>query len=248
MQKIMHRKQFISLSIWAILFVFFCYSFTIKNISDENVISYRVDTKQQQLNFYWKDNKNELFRSLGNLKNWLALNKETLLFAMNGGMYKTDNSPLGLFIQNGKTYSPINKKMGSGNFYMKPNGIFYLSENNTAVICKTENFINSGKVKFATQSGPMLVIDGKIQADFTQGSKNTNIRNGVGILPDGKVIFAMSKTDVNFYDFANYFKKTGCKNALYLDGFVSRTYLPEQNWNQLDGDFGVIIGVVTEKK
>ncbi|HXB14083.1 MAG TPA: phosphodiester glycosidase family protein, partial [Bacteroidia bacterium] len=78
------------------------------------------------------------------------------------------------------------------------------------------------------------------------GSKNLNIRNGVGILPDGKVVFAMSKSEINFYDFAEYFKNLGCRNALYLDGFVSRAYLPEQNWIQTDGDFGVLIGI-TEK-
>lgn len=72
-----------------------------------------------------------------------------------------------------------------------------------------------------------------------------NIRNGVGILPDNRVIFAMSKQEINLYDFATYFKDLGCKNALYLDGFVSRTFLPEQNWVQLDGNFGVIIGVTT---
>ena len=53
----------------------------------------------------------------------------------------------------------------------------------------------------------------------------------------------MSKQEVSFYDFAKYFKKIGCENALYLDGFVSRTYLPEKNWIQTDGNFGVIIGV-----
>jgi uncharacterized protein YigE (DUF2233 family) len=58
------------------------------------------------------------------------------------------------------------------------------------------------------------------------------------------LVFAMSKKEINFYDFAKYFKDLGCKNALYLDGFVSRTYLPEKNWKQEDGDFGVIIGVV----
>ena len=52
-------------------------------------------------------------------------------------------------------------------------------------------------------------------------------------------IFAMLKKEMNFYEFAEYFKKLGCKNALYLDGFVSRTYLPEKNiayW-YLDKDF-----------
>jgi prepilin-type processing-associated H-X9-DG protein len=75
-----------------------------------------------------------------------------------------------------------------------------------------------------------------------------NVRNGVGILPDGKLIFAISKDKINFYDFANYFKKLGYKNALYLDGSVSKTYLPKKNWNSIKGNFGVIIGETREKK
>jgi uncharacterized protein YigE (DUF2233 family) len=89
----------------------------------------------------------------------------------------------------------------------------------------------------------MLVIDGEIHPEFERGSANLNIRNGVGILPDNNIVFVMSKKEINFYDFARYFKSIGCKNALYLDGLVSRTYLPEKNWIQTDGDFGVIIGV-----
>ncbi|MCE3260121.1 MAG: hypothetical protein K0S12_1762, partial [Bacteroidetes bacterium] len=109
--------------------------------------------------------------------------------------------------------------------------------------CETGDFKTSSAVDYATQSGPMLVINGKLHPDFREGSKNLNIRNGVGILPDGKILFAISKVPVNFFDFAMYFKKKGCKNALYLDGFVSRAYLPEKDWQQTDGDFGVIIAV-----
>jgi uncharacterized protein YigE (DUF2233 family) len=164
---------------------------------------------------------------------------------MNAGMYKQDNSPLGLFIENQKTLSPLNTATGNGNFYWKPNGVFYITTNNTAVICKTTKFTNNGQIKYATQSGPMLVIDGQIHNAFKESSTSLNIRNGVGILPGNKVIFVMSKKEVSFYEFANYFKSIGCRNALYLDGFVSRTYLPEENWIQTDGDFGVIIGVTT---
>jgi uncharacterized protein YigE (DUF2233 family) len=98
-------------------------------------------------------------------------------------------------------------------------------------------------IKFATQSGPMLVVNGEIHTAFKKGSSNLNIRNGVGILPNNHILFAMSKKEINFYDFAQFFKNAGCKNALYLDGFVSRTYLPEKNWVQTDGQFGVMIGV-----
>ena len=213
--------------------------------ADERFICYMVETKKQDLRLYWKDENQQNFKSIQNLKSWLERNHRKLEFAMNAGLYKQDNSPLGLFIENQKTLSPLNKATGNGNFYWKPNGVLYITTNNTAVICNTTKFANNGQIKYATQSGPMLVIDGQIHAGFEKGSTSLNIRNGVGILPGNKVIFVMSKKEVNFYEFANYFKSIGCSNALYLDGFVSRTYLPEQNWMQTDGDFGVMIGVTT---
>lgn len=212
------------------------------SIYEEKFVDFKIDLKKQQLKFYWKDKNNKPFGSLQNLKDWLDSNGQKLVFAMNGGMYKTDNSPLGLFIESTKVVTPLNTRSGNGNFYLKPNGIFYLTTDNKAIICKTENFKFNSSIKYATQSGPMLVIDGQIHPSFKEGSTNLNIRNGVGILPDGQILFLMSKTGINFYDFADYFKKAGCKNALYLDGFVSRTYLPAKQWTQTDGNFGVIIG------
>jgi len=88
----------------------------------------------------------------------------------------------------------------------------------------------------------MLLIDGIYHQKLIKGSTNLHIRNGVGILPNGAVMFAMSKEKVNFYDLATLFKQNGCRNALYLDGFVSQTYLPSSDWVQLQGRFGVIIG------
>jgi uncharacterized protein YigE (DUF2233 family) len=93
----------------------------------------------------------------------------------------------------------------------------------------------------------MLLINEVIISKFTAGSKNVNVRNGVGIKPNGEVVFAISKEEINFYNFANYFKQMGCKNALYLDGFVSRMYLPSKNIEQIDGKFGVMICVVKVK-
>jgi uncharacterized protein YigE (DUF2233 family) len=214
---------------------------------DEKFLDYRIDFKKQNLRLYWKDDKDQPFRSFQNLKDWLDQKGQKLVFAMNGGMYKTDNSPLGLYIEATKVLASINKKSGNGNFYLKPNGIFYITADSQAAICTTENFRINSKIKYATQSGPMLVIDGQIHSAFKEGATNVNIRNGVGLLPNGQPLFVMSKTEINFYDFANYFKKAGCKNALYLDGFVSRTYLPGKNWMQTGGDFGVIIGEMSTK-
>lgn len=212
--------------------------------NNDTVLSYTVDLKLQQLDFYWKDGNNKIIGSIENLKKCVESKNQKLLFAMNGGMYKQDSSPQGLFIQNNKTLTPLDTAKGNGNFYMKPNGVFYITTENTPVICTTDDFVNTEQIKYATQSGPMLVINGKLHSAFKQGSANLNIRNGVGILPDNKLVFAMSKTEINFYDFASYFKSLGCLNALYLDGFVSRTYLPEKNWIQTDGNFGVMIGVI----
>jgi len=211
-------------------------------------ISYTVDPSKKDLSLFWKDDKNVNFRSIQNLKTWVEKNNRELVFAMNGGMYMTDNSPLGLYIENGKTINKTNTANGKGNFYMKPNGVFYISKDKVAGVCKTEDFTKKKDIGYATQSGPMLVIDGKIHPDFKKGSANLNVRNGVGILPDNKVVFAMSENEVNFYDFATYFQEQGCKNALYLDGFVSRTYLPEKKWTQTGGNFGVLIGVTERKK
>jgi uncharacterized protein YigE (DUF2233 family) len=213
------------------------------HIDDPRFISYEVDPKKQDIKLYWKDEKAQVFRSIQNLKFWLDKKKRKLVFAMNAGMYKTDNSPLGLYIEDKLTLSPLNRLKAGGNFYLKPNGVFYISSDNIPFICNTIHFKNNGKINYATQSGPMLVIEGKIHPSFKKGSSNLTIRNGVGILPDNKIVFAMSKTGINFYDFASYFKSLGCKNALYLDGFVSRTYLPEKKWTQVDGNFGVIVGV-----
>lgn len=215
--------------------------------ADDQFLSYIVDTKKQDLKLYWKDDQQEIFKSIQNLKSWLDRKHKKLVFAMNAGMYKKDNSPQGLFIENRKLVTALDTTGGAGNFYLKPNGVFYIRVDNLPVICSATKFINNGKLKYATQSGPMLVIDGQIHSAFKEGSANLNIRNGVGILPDNRIVFVMSKKEVNFYDFAKYFKNLGCKNALYLDGLVSRAYLPEKNWKQTDGNFGVIIGVTTDE-
>ena len=208
---------------------------------ENDYVTYVVNPRHQSLRFFWKDDSGNIFKSFSRLKVWLEKKNKKLLFAMNGGMYKTDFSPLGLYIENNKIISPLNKSSGYGNFYLKPNGIFYISDDNSAVICRTGDFVNNHKIKYATQSGPMLVINGNIHPDFKKGSSNLNIRNGAGILPDGNILFVLSEKEVSLYDFAAYFKSKGCKNALYLDGFVSKIYISSGHRIQPAGDLGVLI-------
>lgn len=241
------RVFLIGLIVFVLLIVGYITLIASKDAADNLFISYTADPKAGSIVFFWKDDNGELFRNIGSVKAYVENKGEELIFAMNGGMFKTNNSPQGLYIEQFKAVTPLDTSSGDGNFYLKPNGVFYLTASNTPAICKTNEFQNNNLIKYATQSGPMLVIDGEIHPAFKKGSNNLNIRNGVGILPNGKVVFIMSKATINFYDFATYFKSLGCKNALYLDGYVSKTYLPEKNYIQTDGDLGVIIGMVKKK-
>lgn len=234
-------KRFLSLLVVAtILFAFTQQDY---KVDESRFVIHKVDPSKRELRLYWKDSKGKIYGSLANLKKSLSNDKETLVFAMNGGMYNKDQSPQGLFVENGSILGQLDtNKTGFGNFYMQPNGIFSITSDNKAAVTQTKDFILHPAVKYATQSGPMLLIDGSYHPRLIKGSTNLHIRNGVGILPNGEIMFAMSKERVNFYDLATLFHQNGCKNALYLDGFVSRTYLPASDWTQLDGNFGVIIG------
>ncbi|WET47433.1 phosphodiester glycosidase family protein [Chryseobacterium indologenes] len=239
----MLRKYIYFFSLFLLLFL----SCKEKIQEENNFVIYQVDPKKQDVKMYWKKSQNEILKSINNLKNEVESRNEQLIFAMNGGMFEADHTPKGLYIENFKILKPIDTLQGSGNFYLQPNGIFYITRNHQPKITETKKYRQSPDIQYATQSGPMLLMDGKINPLFQKDSKNLNIRNGVGILENGEIIFAMSKKEINFYTLAQLFQKMGCKSALYLDGYVSRAYLPEKNWFQTDGDFGVIIGITAHQ-
>jgi uncharacterized protein YigE (DUF2233 family) len=216
-----------------------------KLLAQDKIIDY-ILKDPKRIHFYYKNERRENFKTIQSLKEWLVAKKQKLIFATNGGMFTPEFTPVGLYIEDFKVIRPVNNVKGGGNFGLKPNGIFFLTSKNEAKICQTEDFSNNGKVKYATQSGPMLVIDNKIHPAFNKNSSNLNIRSGVGILPDGTVLFAISRELVSLYEFAMHFKQKGCRNALYLDGAISEMYCPEKGLNQTFGVFGVMIGV-TEK-
>ena len=216
-----------------------------KIYQDLRIVSHVVDPLSSELRLYHKDKNGTIFKSFANLKKYLGEQNKTLEFAMNGGMYMEDSTPLGLYVQEHRIIKKINRvQKAYGNFYIQPNGIFFITKDKNAYIKPTKDFHYKKYVKYATQSGPMLVIDGKINSKLKKGSLYTHIRNGVGILPDGKVLFAISKGLINFYDFAEFFQKNGCKNALYLDGAVSQIYLPPDYKGGEYSQFGVIIAEV----
>ena len=178
-----------------------------------------------------------------------AEKKSYLVFAMNGGMFQPDFSPVGLFIGKGTSHA-INVEEGTGNFYaLKPNGVFLIDIQDVAHVLTSEGFVSTKyKAKIATQSGPMLVIDGAFNSNFKENSANLNIRNGVGVTKNNRTVFVISTEPVNFYEFAQLFRDgLGCDNALYLDGAVSQYFAPELQASPLPGaPLGVFI-VVSRK-
>jgi len=219
----------------------------LKIIEQSKIVHYVVDLQKQNLQFYSTQKNGQPYTNIGNLKRALEKKEQTLVFAMNGGMFKKNLTPQGLYIENGKHLSALDTaKSGYGNFYLQPNGVFYISKQGKGNISKTEDFRLMENLQYATQSGPLLVVDGNIHPQLTEGSKNLHIRNGVGVLPNGNLLFAISNEPINFFDFATFFKNNGCGYALYLDGFVSKLYLPQKKWLETDGQFGIIIAEVEE--
>lgn len=166
-------------------------------------------------------------------------------FAMNAGMYHRDLSPVGLHIENGVEKTPISTSGGWGNFHMQPNGVFFI-EGDRAGVLETSAYLNANlKPDVATQSGPMLVIEGQLHPRFLPQSDSLNTRNGVGVSADGIVHFAISENPVRFYDFATLFRdRLATANALYLDGSISSVHIPGANRRDSWHPMGPIIAVV----
>ncbi len=208
--------------------------------------TYTVDLSQSLINFHFKDKNGKLIKTVNNLKKIMSQNSDELLFATNGGIFSTNFEPEGLYIENKKTISPLNLREGAGNFYMKPNGIFYINkwETGTGIINSADYETIKGKVMYAIQSGPLSVHQNEVSFNFTENSSNKNIRSGVGIIDSKNIVFIISKEPVNFYDFAMVFKEEfNCAEALYLDGFISEMYLPELNRYDSKREFPVLISV-----
>jgi uncharacterized protein YigE (DUF2233 family) len=144
---------------------------------------------------------------------------------MNGGMYGHDDGPIGLFVLDGQVRHALNTKEGAGNFHLMPNGVFYVDVGGKAHVDVTATVaaLDLATVRDATQSGPMLLIDGAVHPEFRPESTNKLPRNGVGVSPDGNTVYlVISDGSVRFHDFATMFRdELHCEDALFLDGVVS---------------------------
>ncbi len=188
----------------------------------------------------------KLYGGFDQINDSLAHENWRLGFAMNAGMYHPDRTPVGLFTEFGEQKTPLADGGTYGNFGLKPNGVFCFSKQSFAVI--ETNAFRAAKpyCKFATQSGPMLVIDGALHPRFLIDATTQYIRNGVGVTADGtRAIFVISDNRVTFHEFGSLFRdhfKT--PNALYFDGKVSRLYAPDLDRHDTGFPLGVMVGTV----
>lgn len=180
----------------------------------------KYDAARHRLEMFVEGADGQPLRSFEALETHLGNRASGLLFAMNGGMYDEEGRPIGLYVADGERKKDINLNEGGGNFHLMPNGVFAVGEQGRVSVTPSDNF--EAKPRWATQSGPMLVIDGQLHPAFQPNGESLNIRNGVGACGETIAWFAISEEPVSFGRFARLFRdELGCPDALFLDGSVS---------------------------
>lgn len=161
----------------------------------------------------------------------------------NAGIFEPGFVPSGLLVSDGVVKRPLATGSGEGNFWLKPNGVFFIDATGAHVVA-TEAFVDDGGVRFATQSGPLLVRHGELHPAFREGSKNRLLRSGVGVVDERQVVLAISKRDVDFFTFARFFRdELHCRDALFLDGVISAMWV-DGGVRDAELDKGPFAGVI----
>jgi uncharacterized protein YigE (DUF2233 family) len=95
--------------------------------------------------------------------------------------------------------------------------------------------------RLQTQSGPLLVIDGKLHPKLDHDGTSRLIRNGVGVRGH-KAVFVISETPVSLGKFARFFRdQLKTPDALHFDGSVSSLWDPENGRQDSHSPLGPIL-------
>jgi uncharacterized protein YigE (DUF2233 family) len=206
------------------------------------------DSTTQALQLAWTDSHGAALRNFDRLTKFLGDKAGQVRFAMNAGMFDSAGTPIGLYAENGIVRRPLNTGTGSGNFYLKPNGVFWLDAKGIVRVEPAEKFLfRSSTPAWATQSGPMLVIDNRLNPQIGADGPSKYIRNAVGIRDPHTAAFVVSDTPVSFGRLARFLRDgLQCPDALYLDGAVSSLWIPSSGREDDKSKLGPMI-VVSNK-
>ena len=205
-----------------------------------------VDATSADLRLFLNDADGALYGHFSAIDRALAGQGLRLVFGMNAGMYHQDRTPVGYYVEDGVEGQRLMRGASPGNFGLVPNGLFCIEDGSARVI-ETEAFAAAPRdCRFATQSGPMLVIDGDLHPRFLPDSTSRFVRNGVGTSEDGsRAVFVISRNPVTFHEFGRFFRDDlGIDQALFFDGNISRLYAPQLGRDDVGFRMGPIVGVV----
>lgn len=203
-----------------------------------------VDPTVEDLRLFLRDTDGNILGNFVNINR--DLDAGALAFGMNAGMYHDDRAPVGHYVQNGIEQMRVIPNAGPGNFGLLPNGVFCITDASAQVYETLAYLDQTPTCRDATQSGPMLVIDGALHPRFLADSTSRYVRNGVGASRQGDLaVFVISNEPVTFYEFGTLYRdKLGLPNALYFDGNVSRLHAPSLGRSDPGFRLGPIVGVV----
>jgi len=130
----------------------------------------RVDIRTDRLQLFLTDPSGRPFNSFRKVAESVSARNEQLVFAMNAGMYREDYTPVGLMVIDGRQVHRLNMATGFGNFYMKPNGVFIVSDSGAQILESSEYRALQSTRALATQSGPLMLHSGQLNSHINPES------------------------------------------------------------------------------
>ncbi|XUU60046.1 phosphodiester glycosidase family protein [Erythrobacter sp. HA6-11] len=220
-----------------------CSSVEFENVPLTHCIA---DPARHRIRTALADNEGEVFGSLDSFSQ--TVDQATIAFAVNGGEFERGGRPIGYYVEGGERLVELDRQDGSGNFYLKPNGVFY-GTGGAWEIKSADRFYSTvgARPQFGTQSGPMLVIDGELHPEIQPNGPSRAVRNGVGIDAEGRAHFVMSEAALSFGQLARFFRdELKTPNALYLDSNVSSLWDPATARLDAEAALGPLIVVLND--
>jgi uncharacterized protein YigE (DUF2233 family) len=164
---------------------------------------FRISPKQNQLHLVAAESMNMTNASVDQMTE-----HNKALIGINAGFFDRQFHPLGLRINNKKVYNPLKPISWWGVFYMK---------HHKAYIASPKHFSKDSDIDFAVQSGPRLLIKGRIPS-LKVGTAD---RTALGITKQGNIIMLVSNNAaMSTSALARLMKSAplSCIDAINLDG------------------------------